>query len=165
MRTTRAGPATPLVMDRLRPAHNTCQSWIGVWDDRLGGADLGKLPEQWRWESHQSGTTSRVVNWALRSHTRLFPWEVNLWAATSIIWRGWGLCPLLGHVWGLSTEAYSAFCEWFRNFTMESRHTHVYLARILSCVLSKKEKNSTNAGNSPPILPNEHLPRSGYNCA
>ena len=165
MRTTRAGPAIPLVVDRLRPAHNTCQSWICVWNDRLGGADLGKLPEQWRWERHQSGTTSRVVNWALRSHTQLLPWEANLWAATSIIW-GWGGFDLfldMSEVFLLKLAQLSVSgletLQWshiIHTFTLQEFY-HVSWA--------KREKNSPNAGNSSPIPPNEHLPRSAYNCA
>lgn len=65
----------------------------------------------------------------------------NLGAATSITKRFWELWPLLGHVWGsFSWGLTQPSAKWFIYFTMEPLHAHVYLSRILLCVLNKKRK-------------------------
>lgn len=165
MRTTRAGPATPLVMDRLRPARNTCPSWARVWNDRLGGADLGKLPEQWRWESHQSGTIPE--------------WWTGLCALAHDSFLGRRTYELPPRSFG-GGGGFDLFFDMSEVFLLKltqlsvsgletSQWSHVIhtftLQEFYHVSWAKREKNSTNAGTRPPVLPNERLPRSGYSCA
>lgn len=158
------GPAVP--QSRPNTLHPTRLNWtvlpgtqptsdmpvvICVRNDRPGGADLGRFPKQWLWESHQNGITSRVLNRVLNSqHTvvllRWETWELPPQPQKNLggFGRVWG-----SFAWGLTQPS----ARWFKHFTVKSHHTHIYLARILSCVLRKKRKNSNNAGNVPLVYP------------
>ena len=116
------------------PIVDLCVKWQARWGRPGQASRTMVVGEASKWDRFQSGELGSAL-----SHTTL-PLGGELVSCHLNHLGVKGLWPLLGHVWGLSTEACSTFCEWCRNFTMESCHIHVYLARILSCVLSKKRK-------------------------
>lgn len=108
------------------------------------------------------GPTSGVVNWALRSHTTLFLGRWTYGLPLDHL-EGVGALPsswtcLRSFYWLLS------FLWWFRNFTMESRHTHVLPCKNSIMCPEQKEKNSTNVGNSLLFYPVNIFPSGVQLC-
>lgn len=113
---------------------------VCVWNDRPDGADLGRLPEQWLWESHQSGPLPGL--WAgvctLKHYSSL---GKGTWAAAFITKRFGGFDLFWTYLRTL-LRLTKPSANWFKFFTVESHHTHIYLSIILWCVLNKKGKRN-----------------------